>query len=799
MKNLILLLFFCTTSLVAFSQGFKVSGSVASPAGEAIQFVNVALHTLPDSTLITGAVTDANGAFEIKAKKSGSYFLRLRSVGLASTETPAFVLNEKNPEKNLGKLSMESDTQELEAVTVRGQKELVVQKVDRMVINVKDAMLTSGQTAQDVLEKVPGVYTDQDGNMRIVGKSGNTKVMIDGRPTMMSSEELVQMLRSMSADKIKSIEVIRNPSAKYEAEGNSGIIDIKLDKMSQTGLDGSVYVAHDQGDYGREFAGMSLNFAAGKLKGYSSLDANVGKWARTLDNWRRFRNSKGNQTHVQDAGDIKNNKNLSFNIGLDYDINDRQSFGGMFKVSERSNDNLWTIDNRIQNDNGEPLERVGSVLDNKGDSRRLTGNLHYRLNLDSVTTIELNADATSYDMDDETLNETRYQVADQDGKSFLVNPYNVKVYSFMADYSTAFDWAKFEAGGKFSYTDLSNIAEYDSLKNGKWEDDLIQSNAYDYDEYIGSLYFNLSGTHGKLTWQTGLRAEYTRAEGYSKTQDTVTVQRYLKLFPSAFLSYAHSKDHNFGLSYSYRINRPSYWQLNPYPMYLDAYTISQGNPYLDPAYTHSVEANYTLKGKYVLSLSYSDTEGMIMESPQQNHEEIRTYYKQSNFDGQSSFAISLALPIEFTKWWQSSNSLNLSRATSSFFSGDVLESHSRWVPMLQSTQTLLLPADMKAQVSFFYRGKSIWGNYSMDPMWQTGFSIEKPFFKKRLSASLKFSDIFKTNRFRGEVLNKTAENKIGNNFDSRRVKLTLRYKFSKGKQVKVKRHRQKNKEQLNRI
>ncbi|MCG8475174.1 MAG: TonB-dependent receptor family protein [Cytophagales bacterium] len=799
MKILLTTFFFHCLTFFAFAENIDlaVSGKVLSNEQPA-PFVNVALVTAEGKKLITGQVTDEQGNFVIKLKEEGEYRLKIQSVGYETFVSETFRLNRQQPRKKFDKLHIKESVTMLESVEIRGQKVLVEQKVDRTVLNVKGAMLTSGETALNILRKMPGLYVDKDKQIRMVGKSGPVIVMIDGNRTYMSSKELSEMLETMSADNIKSIEVIKNPSAKYDAEGNSGILDIKLVKRQDRGYDASVYGTYNHGMSNSVKGGGNFRFSSSDWSGYANLDGDDWNSGRKLALKTVYTANDVEQTHDQNVKVLRKNKNIYWHSGVDYRINDKSSVGAVLRLSRsRSNHDFFTHNDIYQNNL--PSAKGFSEMISEGESFRTIASLHYNLEIDSTSSISANLDGTVYDNEDHTNTETQYNEK-LNGKSRLFKPYHVKLIAGQVDWTKQSSWAKLELGLKASYSDLQSEAAYDSLKNGVWQPDLIQSDRFNFHEFIGGAYINLSGKWNKLSWQAGMRTEYTNHKGHSESLNQTNRNDYLKLFPSAFLSYNMHEDHQTNLSYSFRIRRPRYWQLNPFPIYIGAGIVSIGDPYLRPAITDNLEWSYLYKKKYTLSVSYAHSENSVEEVPYQDNEKQQTIYRQDNIGSRNAMSFSLSAPFDIAKWWQSRSNFSLSYAEISYAGEGNLIDISRWTPQFNTTHTFLLPWEIKAEASYFILGKSVYGGWYNDtPMQSLDVSFEKSMLNDQLSLSASISDIFNKSNFSARTLSTNSNSHIYVNRDSRCVRLTLRYKFNRGGKVKVKQRKQTNREIMNRI
>ena len=270
-RSLILLFFLASTHLVNAQANGTLSGKLQDTKGAAIGFANVAVLRTSDSVAVTGAITDAAGSFAIKTPATGRYLLRVSLIGYANTNTPPFEVTDENSSKDFGTLTLKENTKQLAEVKVQALRPTIVTHPDKMVVSVEGTALTAGNTAYDVLAKSPGVFVDQDGNIQLNGKSG-VRIMLDGKLTYLSGKELQTMLQGMSAENLKDLEIITNPSSKYDAEGTAGIININLKKNDLTGINGSVYGGFQNNGLQGFSGGGNINYKKGKWNSFANLD-----------------------------------------------------------------------------------------------------------------------------------------------------------------------------------------------------------------------------------------------------------------------------------------------------------------------------------------------------------------------------------------------------------------------------------------------------------------------------------------------------------------------------------------------
>ncbi|MCC9136063.1 TonB-dependent receptor domain-containing protein [Pontibacter silvestris] len=803
-----LLMLFCmlSISLSSFAQtAGMLSGTLIDEKEQAVGFANVAVVQAASSSVVTGAIADMDGHFEIKAPAKGKYYLKLSGLGYEQTQTEPFEVTDEKFAKNFGTLRLKTDAKTLSEVTVQAMRPTITTHPDKMVVSVEGTALAGGSTAYEVLEKSPGVWIDQDGNIKLNGKAG-VQIMINGKQSYLSGKDLQNLLQSMSAENIKDLEVITNPSSKYDAEGASGIININLKKNIDFGLNGSVYAGYQYNKLSTYTSGASANYKNGKWNSSASLDVAKRMRYRDMDMYRVF-NNEGRKSYFEQDG-YEENERFAPNIRLntDYDINDKHSVGAQTSLYYSKSDQTFYTDSYLRDFN--PRKNVFVRAENgaKGDYFNGTFNLHYMGKLDTTgTTLSADIDYANISSDDDSRffnkrDSLNYSPPVRVNELLTsTNPTTYSIYSAKVDFTKKLGkTGKLELGAKGSHVTSDNELLFYEVEDTREMLDDKRSNHFIYKENIYAAYANYSTSFGKKwSLQAGLRAEQTESEGYSVTNDETTDRSYLNLFPSVFVQQKVNDNYEIGYKYSRRINRPYYENLNPFIFYLDPYTWAQGNPYLRPQYTNSFELTHTLKQSYNLVLGYSVTEDFIAEVPMQNEEDNTTVFQQQNVDNFENLSATLVAPIKISSKWDMNNNATLTyqRYKNKFNTESVLNDQLSF--MANSTQNIQLPAGIKMEINAGYQGPAVYGLYKVEDNWWVDSGFKRSFMNDKLDLSLSFTDIFKS---RILVVNTNIEGNI-NNIDqyqgARSVRVNIRYRFNKGKDFEAKK-RDVNLEELNR-
>jgi hypothetical protein len=798
--SLLTLTFFLSS--YAHAQTGSIKGVLTDTENAPLPYSNVAIYQTSDSSLVTGSITNENGLFNINVEY-GDYYLKISAVGFETYLSKGINVNASNPKVDFSTIRLQEDVRVMDAVEVKAMRPQVVVEADKMVVSVEGTAMAAGATAYEVLEKSPGVFVDQDGNIQLNGKSG-VQVMIDGRRSYLSATDLQNMLQGMSADNIKTIEIINNPSAKYDAEGNAGIINITLKKNNIQGVNGSVNASYRYNEMQNYNTGLQLNHKKGNWNSFLNADLSQRGRIRDAGFYREITQSDGTLTIFDQTGKEYVNRLIpSMRLGTDYDINDMQSVGVMINVYGQDVYHDFNIDTDLEQ--GQNQFMINSDNQIKYQFLNTQANLHYVHKLDTNGT-KITTDFNYVKLINEggsTFTNTYLQEGSAEPNAVErlenENPFAYDIYSAQVDFEgKIFEKIKVEAGLKASHVVSDNEIEFYELEDNQRTLDPNRSNHFVYTEQIFAGYSSFAGNLGdKMSYKVGLRAEQTYSEGESLTLNTINERNYFNLFPSFFLQHNVSKAYQVNYNYSRRIDRPNYSNLNPFVMYLDPYTWAQGNPYLRPQFTHSMSVTQTILGQYNLVLNYGLTSDFIAEVPQQNPEDGTTVFIQENIDDQVNYSATAVIPFQPFKWWSINANLSVfHQEFTTFLNGNQVENNATSA-FARAGNTFMLPNDFKLELNGDYRSNTVWGLYAIGEQWGIDFAVKKSFFDKRLDASLNFTDIFRTRRFEGSSNFNGNINEISQYFGQQSIGFSLRYSFSKGEEFKA-RQRNTNLEELNR-
>jgi len=743
-----------------------------------LQLVTVQLLKQKDSSLASGGETDAAGKFTFSDVKAGRYKIVASFAGYKKAVMQGILLTPQTPDLVLDTIKMTTGIT-TEQIDVTAEKSFIEFKPDMKVYNVEKGMTTTGGNVIDVLKNIPGVTVDQDNNISFRG-SGNVKIMIDGRPYGLNSSNISTILEQMPADKVSSIEMMTNPTAKFDAEGSSGIINIVMKKNDMTGMNGSVSANVGNGD--KYNSSVNLNT---KTKDYNlsgSYDMRLFNMNMNgFNNRQTFGNNYVTEIDQNNSNDMRMQSHL-VRAGIDWSLSPNQNLG--LNLSYNSRD---------RNRGGNNFATVfnGPVITNDYLTRE------YNLNAGKIYGIAANY-LLKFKKPRETLS-SDFSYTRNDGNSTLnsmtdytipvtpeskLNQYNNDKndeLNFQIDYVNPFtEDRKFETGIKSIYRktdDDTRTENYDYNTNSFITDNTL-TNTFNYREIINSVYFAYTDKIGNFGYQLGLRGEQTNTKGEQITQGSDFTKSYFSLFPNASITQKLGAAEELQLSYSRRIRRPDMGDLNPFLNTSDPLNYSSGNPDLNPEYINSLEFNfvkYFTSAIITPSVYFRQTNDKISRVRVQ-YDSIITLTTQENYSSSRSYGFEVTVNANPFKFWMINGTLGYSKTENDAtnLTGQTNSAYS-WNGRVFTTFNL--PADFGLQATYFYSGKNLSAQGQIDPFSNAEVSLKKDFLDKRLTFNLRVSDIFNTQKFHGTISDVSFYDEFERKRDSRNVFLTVTYKF----------------------
>ncbi|MGE5107390.1 MAG: TonB-dependent receptor domain-containing protein, partial [Sphingobacteriales bacterium] len=723
-----------TSAQTANTEKGKITGKLVNTDGKAISFATVSLQRTQDTSLVKAVVSDKEGLYELENIAYGSYLVEISSVGFEKTVKPLTV-DKKEVSLNA---TLKTGAKTLNDVVVKSKKPLIEVKADKTVFNVESSITAQGSNALELLSKSPGVLVDNNENISVKGKTG-VKVYVDGKMMQLDTKDLAAYLKSINSNDIEAIEMITNPSAKYDASGNAGIINIRLKKNKKYGTNGSVNLGYVQGITPKGNGSVNLNYRDKKINLFSNAGGNLGKYEDNIDLYR----IQGDSIFDQKGRNWYKDKSLNFKAGADLFVDSKNTFGIM--ATANFNDNNW---NSVSNTpiyykpTGAFVKKLTAYNNIPGSRTNANFNFNYRFADTAGKTINVDADYGLFRGAARSLQPNNYYAQNGDLLYQLIyrnnTPTDIDIYTIKADVEINKWKGKLGYGAKSAYVRTNNTFDFYNVVNGDDVKQLSKSNSFQYKEYVSAAYINYNRQlNAKWGLQLGVRAEQTnsegtltRADGQHQSDDKVK-RDYLDLFPSGALTWTVDKKNTLNLTYSRRIDRPTYQDLNPFENKLDELTYQKGNAFLRPQYTDNVELTHTFMGFINSTLSYShvkDYSTMITDTANKN----ATFIQQRNLAKQEIFGISIGAPLPIAKWWNGYVNLWANRQQfKGEFNGEKLnKGYNLYGLYMQNTITISKTKGLNGEISGWYNGPSVWGGtWKVKPMGGFDLGLQKNILK----------------------------------------------------------------------
>ncbi len=750
-----------------------------------LEYCNVVLYRSKDSSLVTGGVTNADGLFKIETLPFGRFYMKLSSIGYDTRIVDSILITPKYLTRDLGNIYITDHYYKVTDITVTGEKEEMVNNLDKKVINVDKNLASSSGSAIDVLQTVPSVSVDVNGNISLRG-SQNVTVLINGRPSGLVGVSGSDVLNQIPATSIESIEIVTNPSVKYDPEGTSGIINIVLKKKNDNGFNG--LISANVGTLDKYTGSVHTNYKYGKFNYFLNYDNRINNMGGTSSSDREsFITPITNYLAQDGSAHFRFNAN-SFALGSDYFINEFNQLSASVQIRKFSFNISQAIENSLSDTN--PLRYFLRKSDMKRNMNSKEYSLSYKKTYDEKGR-EFTFDGTYSDnaMDgNQSINQ--YDVFPAGLPSVpqrSLSDNTFKMFNGQLNYTQQFNPdIKLETGLKSTIKDLGMSNQYDLFKTGNWIEDVSQKNSFNYKEQVHALYFMFIGELAGFKYQTGLRFEDVVTKGTLEfTQESFT-NDYTSFYPSVHLARVLGEG-ELALSYSRRVDRPNNRQLNPFVSYADSQNVQTGNPRLKPQYTNSYELGYSLLAgvsSFTTTFFYRQASSVIntINRIDANNVNWTTF---ENLDRYKSYGIEFITGSTIAPWWRingNASYFNTSYESASLSLGTNKSNYS-WIAKLNSMFTL--PAAVQLQLMLNYNSPVYMPQGKNDAMFFADIALKKDFMNNDLSVTLRVSDLFHSQKYNsttnGQGFVLTSENLR----DSRVLFLGLSYRifnFDKSKE-----------------
>ncbi|NAS11871.1 outer membrane beta-barrel family protein [Poritiphilus flavus] len=759
-----------------------------------VAYAAIVIKSTEDNSTITGGITTEDGSFEVKKIPEGDFTFEVQFIGFKTYSTQIRI-TKSNRKLDLGVISLEEEAEELSGVDVVAERTTIEQKIDRKVINVGKDLTTAGATASDIMNNIPSVNVDsQTGELTLRGNS-NVRVMVDGK---LSNVPVAQLLRQIPSTSIKSIELITNPSAKYNPEGMSGIINIVLHKNANIGFNGNISTGLTVDIEAKFNSTIDLNYRNGKVNLYGNYGNNVGKYVNNGNIFRADENS------LQDFGFLDNNQSHLFKVGIDFYLNEKNT------ISFFTNQNLYngtTLGETRVTYNNDMARNTNQLFRSDQDNSSQQYNFDYKLEFKKEGhNIELEIDHNRFENDEDADFQSTGATLFPDYKDFVdtrrdqtfINLDYVNPLDSISKLEAGLESRTFETEVDYTSTGLSFNSSGDLIPT--------PSTDFIYGMDIYSAYATFGQNYEKWSYQLGVRVEDVTVKA-DTNQVRAFTDEYTQIYPSGFITYRPSEKNQFQLSVSRRVDRPGLSQVNPIREWATPLISSFGNPSLVPQFTNSVEANYTRRlknGSITAGVFYRRIKDEINRAVYIDRLDLnKIILTFDNFDNTSAYGFEFSTNYRPTKWWSINGSFDLfsqtQRGVTETLQGvvgtatedDIITErvnvdNTAW--NLRMNNSFKATKKLTIQLFGFYRGRNQNLQFEVDPMYFVNLGARYSFAQGKGTFSVNYNDIFNTMQFGFDGDRPYVQSGVFN-WESQTVYTGLSYRFGSGKNRKAQRKR----------
>jgi outer membrane receptor protein involved in Fe transport len=722
-----------------------------------VEYVYVVLNKAADSTLSAGGITDSLGNFKLEKIPYGKYYLAINLIGNKPQKISDIILTAENAVKKIDTIKLEPSSALLDAVEIKEKKNEVEFSLDKKVINVDKNLVSTGGTAVDVMQSIPSVTVDIDGNLSMRG-STNITVLVDGKPSGLTGISRSAILEQIPASSIESIEIISNPSAKYDPDGMSGIINIILKKKKERGYHGVFTVNAGTGD---KYSGsVALNYSKGMFNVFANYDGRSNHSTGWGNMTRHTYFNDTDTTLMNYSTSSRKGVSHDIKLGTDIYLNAKNSLtlSCLYAISDDDHSDM-TSSRKL-----DAYDVLTSYYQDRGSEVSSENSFDYALDYSKTFSKKgesLTADATystSHEIETGDQNvqyfytDTITPLNSTPDKQHTISDDKNSVGTFQADYTYPLSKnSTLELGEKSILRSVDNDYQYNQFDYNANEflNDTTLSNHFLYNEQIHAFYSTYSNTIGIFEFEAGLRAEQALTKSTLTNTNQEFNKDYFSLFPTLHLNLNLKKDNSIQLSYSRRVNRPGYWQMNPFVEIMSPGIYRSGNPYLTPEYIDSYELGH-LKYWDKTSLNSSVFYKQINDAIQRIvtfDSSGNQYMTQQNISSGISYGLEFVVSQDFTKWWKATGTFSYFKTEMKGTTDgtELTNSNYSWTAKINSTMTL--PKNFTIQLMGNYRAPMATIQGSMNAMYSADLAIKKEIFNKKANISLRLSDIFNTQKF----------------------------------------------------
>ena len=742
-----------------------------------------------DSSLTKVNVTDTKGNFSFENIKTGKYFLKTSLIGFTPYRSEAFSHNGTS-EKILAAIKLKVSSITLSETTVSGIKPLVEVRSDKTVFNVENSINATGSTAYELLQKAPGVVVDNNDNIMLKGRGG-VLVQINGKNTYLSVTDLADYLKSIQSTDVESIELISNPSSKYDAEGTAGIINIRLKKNKNYGSNGSVTLGYAIGVYSKYNTAISLNNRSKKFSVFTNYSNN---WGERTNQFYLYREQN---PYKFDASSVfrRHGLNHNYKTGMDYSMNSKNTIGVMVTGNYSDINSSTTSRNEIYHFNSNIKDSIlKSDQTIKGHSSNINFNLNHHYTDTAGHDLITDFDFGYYDSNKNNYQPNIYMLPDYvtelSSRYYRsITPTTINIYTLKSDYTQMFLKGKLGIGYKVSSVKTDNTFNFYNIEGTTETINNIRSNRFTYTEKVYAGYLNYQRSIAKFDFQAGVRMENTVSEGDLKSASDTTTNKnvkrnYVNLFPSGGITYNLNKTNSFALIYSRRIDRPNYQELNPFEFILDELSFAKGNPFLKPQYSDKIELSHTYKYATTTSIGYSNTVDFFSQISDTLSAGV-SYLTPRNLATEKVLSLDVSSSQQPITWYSVYFHLGLYKQ---FYRADFGQNKTINTSVTNFNfyvqNTFKLPAALSFEVSGWYNSAGIWGgSFVTKAQGSLDVGLQRKFNHDLATLKLSYTDILHTAPWSGDNVYGGIVVRTHGNWESQQFRISLNWRFG-NKQVK---------------
>lgn len=788
-NSLLPFILFISTSIY----GQSITGKITDKNNKAIDLVSITLKK--DSSIIKTTLSDVQGNYSFTDILNGNiYNLSFTFIGFKNIDTTFLATISGNTIN----VNLQIDNTKLKTVTVTSKKPLIERKIDRLVFNVENNVNIVGSDALEVLEITPMVRVVND-VVSIVGKSDAT-VMVNDKIIYLGGDALRAYLKSITAETISKIEVITNPSAKYDAQGSSGLINIVTKKTKTLGYTGTLTTNLSRATYNGFNSGLTFNYNTKKIQLVANLQGAKGAGGPTnssqifYDNqtWQQFFNKKEFSNFIRGT------------YGFEMPLSKKTSMGISYNGSNSKPDALLTSNTKITNN----VNTIDSILYAKSQNDILyktkSINWHLNHNIDSLgkkITIDFdwfkNNSSQNNLIDNSNYFRNGILIPNSNTKYLSKNNQGASIYTLNTVVDIPFKKASLAFGGKLTFIrNSSDVSLFQNINN-QFIIDTNNTNQFYFNENTQAAFLNYNNTFKKLEVQVGLRAEFTQTKGLSTSLSITNTNSYFNLFPTVYFTYQLNEKNSFSLNYGKRINRPSFSLFNPFRTYLDRYRYITGNPSLKPSFPNNFELSHTYNNFLTTSLSYSFSKNQLSGITLIENGSNLQIITIGNFLTTSEVVLNTSIYLNTPKWLENQTQFSLYHTSSKSNTNATLQKVSGFGGDISTVNNIILnkPKTLVGGITFTYQFPTVSGINNYMKYYWLDISGRYLLLKKKLQIGLSLRDIFKTKTVSSsEVVNNIKTILTANN-DTRRFIINIRYSFGNLKIKKGQAHSNNGEEQ----